>query len=86
VVALGLLAAAAASVAFNVGVILQAADARQEPAEEGLRLSLLAHLVRRRRWVAGLLLGAVGFGLQVLPLLPPGSACSPGASRPGSRP
>jgi drug/metabolite transporter (DMT)-like permease len=68
VVALGLLAAAAASVAFNVGVILQAADARQEPATEGLRLSLLAHLLRRRRWVAGLLLGGVGFGLQVVAL------------------
>jgi drug/metabolite transporter (DMT)-like permease len=68
VVALGLILAAAASVAFNVGIVLQAADARQEPAEEGLRLSLLAHLVRRRRWVAGLLLGGVGFGLQVAAL------------------
>jgi drug/metabolite transporter (DMT)-like permease len=68
VVALGLIAAAAASVAFNVGVVLQAADARREPAAEGLRLSLLAHLLRRRRWVAGLLLGGVGFGLQVVAL------------------
>jgi drug/metabolite transporter (DMT)-like permease len=68
VVALGLLAAAAASVAFNVGIVLQAADARREPAEEGLRLSLLANLFRRRRWIAGFLLGGVGFGLQVLAL------------------
>jgi drug/metabolite transporter (DMT)-like permease len=68
VVALGLVAAAAASVAFNVGIVLQAADARREPAAEGLRLSLLAHLARRRRWIAGLLLGAVGFGLQVVAL------------------
>ncbi|MDX6625691.1 MAG: hypothetical protein QOE56_680 [Solirubrobacterales bacterium] len=67
-VALGLVAAAAASVAFNVGIVLQAADARREPAAEGLRLSLLAHLARRRRWIAGLLLGAVGFGLQVVAL------------------
>ena len=67
-VALGLLAAVGASVAFNVGIVLQAADARAEPAAEGLRLSLLAHLVRRRRWIAGLLLGGVGFGLQVLAL------------------
>lgn len=67
-VALGLIAAAAASVAFNVGIVLQAADARREPAEEGLRLSLLAHLARRRRWIAGLLLGGVGFGLQVVAL------------------
>jgi drug/metabolite transporter (DMT)-like permease len=68
VVALGLVAAAAASVAFNVGVVLQAADARLEPAAEGLRLSLLSHLIRRRRWVAGLLLGGIGFGLQVVAL------------------
>jgi multidrug transporter EmrE-like cation transporter len=68
VVALGLVAAVAASVAFNVGIVLQAADARREPAAEGLRLSLLAHLARRRRWIAGLLLGAVGFGLQVVAL------------------
>jgi drug/metabolite transporter (DMT)-like permease len=68
VVALGLLAAAAASAAFNVGVILQAADARREPAAEALRLSLLAHLLHRRRWLAGLALGGVGFGLQVVAL------------------
>ena len=67
-VALGLIAAVAASVAFNVGIVLQAADARREPAEEGLRLSLLAHLARRRRWIAGLLIGAVGFVLQVVAL------------------
>jgi len=68
VVALGLVAAVAASVAFNVGIVLQAADARREPADEGLRLSLLTHLARRRRWIAGLLLGGVGFGLQVVAL------------------
>jgi drug/metabolite transporter (DMT)-like permease len=68
VVALGLIAAVAASVAFNVGIVLQAADARREPADEGLRLSLLTHLARRRRWIAGLLLGGVGFGLQVVAL------------------
>lgn len=67
-VALGLIAAVAASVAFNVGIVLQAADARTEPAAEGLRLSLLTHLARRRRWIAGLLLGGVGFGLQVVAL------------------
>ena len=67
-VALGLVAAVAASVAFNVGIVLQAADARREPADEGLRLSLLTHLARRRRWIAGLLLGGVGFGLQVVAL------------------
>jgi drug/metabolite transporter (DMT)-like permease len=67
-VALGLLAAIAASVSFNVGIVLQAADARREPEEAGLRLSLLASLARRRRWIAGFLLGGVGFGLQVVAL------------------
>jgi drug/metabolite transporter (DMT)-like permease len=67
-VALGLIAAAAASVAFNVGVILQAADARREPAAEGLRLSLLTHLLHRRRWLAGLALGGFGFALQIVAL------------------
>jgi hypothetical protein len=68
VLVLGLLAAAAASVAYNVGIVLQAADAQREPAAEGLRLSLLTHLARRRRWIAGFLLGGVGFGLQVVAL------------------
>ena len=65
---LGLAAAAAASVAFNVGIVLQAQDARLAPPEEGLRLSLIANLARRRRWIIGFLLGGVGFGLQVLAL------------------
>jgi drug/metabolite transporter (DMT)-like permease len=67
-VVLGLVAAAAASVAFNVGVVLQAADARLEPEREGLRLSLLANLAHRRRWIAGFLLGGIGVGLQILAL------------------
>ncbi|MGB7588893.1 MAG: DMT family transporter [Solirubrobacterales bacterium] len=67
-VLLGLVAAVAASVAFNVGIVLQALDAREAPAEDGLRLSLLARLIRRKRWLAGFLLGGVGFGLQVLAL------------------
>src|SRR5437016_8912626 len=67
-VLLGLVAAAAASVAFNVGVVLQAADARRAPRRDGLRLSLLAHLARHRRWVVGFLLGGIGVGLQVLAL------------------
>jgi drug/metabolite transporter (DMT)-like permease len=65
---LGLACAAAASIAFNVGIVLQAADARQAPRSQSLRLSLVAHLALRRRWIAGLLLGGVGFGLQVVAL------------------
>lgn len=49
-----------------MGVALQALDAREAPAEEGLRLSLLARLARHPRWVAGLLIGGLGFPLEAL--------------------
>ena len=64
--ALGTAAALAASAAFGAGVVLQAADARLEPARYGLRLALLGRLLRRRRWLAGTALGIVAFPLQVL--------------------
>jgi drug/metabolite transporter (DMT)-like permease len=65
---LGLAAALLASALYNLGSALQALDAREAPAEEGLRLKLLARLVRRRRWLAGMALGGLGFPLQVLAL------------------
>jgi drug/metabolite transporter (DMT)-like permease len=65
---LGFVAASGASVALNIGVVLQTLDAREAPAEEALRVLLLARLVRRRRWIAGSLLIIIGFGLQVLAL------------------
>jgi drug/metabolite transporter (DMT)-like permease len=64
--AVGLLCGLAASVLFNVGIALQAIEARREPPEEGLRLALLERLLRRPRWVLGLLLGGVGAGLEVV--------------------
>jgi len=66
VTTLGLAAALAASALFNIGVALQALDARNEPPEHGMRLSLLASLLRRRRWVLGFVLGGLGFPLEVL--------------------
>jgi drug/metabolite transporter (DMT)-like permease len=63
---LGLVAALAAGVLFNVGSALQALDAREAPADDSMRLRLVARLARRRRWIAGLLLGGVGVGLQVV--------------------
>lgn len=62
----GLLCGIAASVLFNVGIALQAFEARSAPAEEGLRVSLLTDLLRRPRWVAGLLLGALGVPLEIV--------------------
>jgi drug/metabolite transporter (DMT)-like permease len=63
---LGLLAGLLASVLFNLGVALQALEARRTPAEEGLRLSLLEHLLRRPIWVLGLALGGFGVILEVV--------------------
>jgi drug/metabolite transporter (DMT)-like permease len=65
---LGVLTAILSSAALNVGVVLQALDARQAPPEEALRLSLLSNLARHRRWLAGFGLIGIGFGLQVLAL------------------
>ncbi|HEV7563305.1 MAG TPA: DMT family transporter [Solirubrobacterales bacterium] len=64
--ALGLLCGIAASVLFNLGIALQALEARSAPRGEGLRLSLLRRLLRRPRWIAGLLLGALGVPLEIL--------------------
>jgi drug/metabolite transporter (DMT)-like permease len=64
--AIGLSCGLIASVLFNVGIALQALEARATPAEEGLRLSLLARLLQRRRWLLGLLLGALGVVFEVV--------------------
>lgn len=65
-VPLGLGAALAASALFNVGIALQALDARVQPKDHGMRLSLLGRLLRRRRWVLGFVLGVSGFPLEIL--------------------
>jgi drug/metabolite transporter (DMT)-like permease len=64
--AVGLLCGIAASVLFNVGIALQAVEAKTAPADESLRVSLLTDLLRRRRWVAGLLMGALGVVLEIV--------------------
>jgi drug/metabolite transporter (DMT)-like permease len=63
---LGLGAALLASLLFNVGIVLQAVDARAVPRALGLRLGLLRRLFARPRWVVGWLLGVVGVGPQIL--------------------
>jgi len=49
-----------ASVLFNVGIVLQALDARVAPRSLGLRVALLGRLLRRPLWVTGLALGLLG--------------------------
>src|SRR5207249_1141924 len=68
VFALGLIAALAASVLFNVGIALQAIEARAAPTTLALRVSLLVRLLQRPRWIFGWVLGIVGIGPQVLAL------------------
>lgn len=64
--AIGLVTGLLASVLFNLGIALQAIEARRTSTEEALRTSLLIDLLRRRRWVAGLLLGGLGVVFEVI--------------------
>jgi len=64
--AIGLLSGLAASALFNVGVGLQALEARAAPPDLGLRPALLLRLLRRPRWLWGLALGGLGVPLEVL--------------------
>jgi drug/metabolite transporter (DMT)-like permease len=68
-VVLGAGAACAASSMYNLGLALQAVDARDAPADEGLRPRLLLRLAQRRRWLAGLTLNVLGWPLQTAALL-----------------
>lgn len=62
----GILAALGASALFNLGIGVQALDAREAPRDDALRLSLIRRLLRKRRWVLGLFIGGLGFPLEVL--------------------
>jgi drug/metabolite transporter (DMT)-like permease len=68
-VVLGIAAAVAASACYNAGVVMQAREAREEPLQSGLRPSLIASLVRRRRWALGTALTIAGWPLQTAALL-----------------
>jgi drug/metabolite transporter (DMT)-like permease len=69
VLALGILAAVAASALYNTSIALQALEARQVPAEHTLRPSLLGRLVRNRRWLGATGLGLLGWPLEIAALL-----------------
>jgi drug/metabolite transporter (DMT)-like permease len=66
--ALGLGAAVVASVLFNVGMALQALEARRAPRSLALKGSLLLRLLRRPLWLLGSALGVIGIAPQVLAL------------------
>ncbi|HET7530093.1 MAG TPA: DMT family transporter [Mycobacteriales bacterium] len=62
------LAALAAGCTFAVGSVLQQMAARDAPPEVALSWRLLAYLVRRPRWLAGIGCDVGSFGLQALAL------------------
>jgi drug/metabolite transporter (DMT)-like permease len=62
----GMAAAAAAAACFDGAVVLQAQEARRVEPEHSLRVSLLARLVRRPRWVLGTAIAVAGWPLQLL--------------------
>jgi drug/metabolite transporter (DMT)-like permease len=66
---LGVACACVASLLFDLGVALQALEAREVPREHSLRPSLLGRLVGRRRWVVATLVAAAGWPFHVAALL-----------------
>lgn len=61
----GVIVALCAAVCFEWAYVVQAEQARREPGEHGLRLSLMTRLVRNWRWTGGALLTVAGALLQV---------------------
>ena len=65
---IGVVLAAAASTLYSLGIAVQALDARDVAARHSLRISLLAHLFTRVRWLLGTGMTAIGWPLQILAL------------------
>jgi drug/metabolite transporter (DMT)-like permease len=68
-IALGIVAALAASVLFAGGLAMQAVEARTTGVEHALRLSLIRRLIHRPRWLIGTGLVALGWPLHAAALL-----------------
>jgi hypothetical protein len=56
-------------VLYNCSIALQALEARREPGEHSLRLSLIGRLARNRRWLGATALGLAGWPLEIVALL-----------------
>ena len=65
----GAATAVAASVLFSVGLVLQSLEARRVPTHHALRMSLVARLLGRPRWLLGTALAILGFPLHAAALL-----------------
>ena len=66
---LGAVAALAATALFSAGLVLQAIETRRVDPRHSLRLSLIAGLMARPRWLLGTALMLLGFPLHVSALL-----------------
>jgi drug/metabolite transporter (DMT)-like permease len=64
----GLAAALGAAILFNLGVALQALEARKSPKSLGLKVGLLAHLLKRKLWLLGIALEGLGIAPQLVAL------------------
>jgi hypothetical protein len=69
VLALGIAAAVGASLLYNTSIALQAMEAREQPGEHVLRVSLIGRLVRNKRWLGATVLGFIGWPLEIVALL-----------------
>jgi drug/metabolite transporter (DMT)-like permease len=63
---IGVVLAAGASTLYSLGIAVQALDARDAGDQHALRITLLAHLVTRARWLGGTAMTAAGWPLQIL--------------------
>ena len=60
--------ATGASTLYSLGIAVQALDARDAASDHQLRITLLAHLFTRARWVLGTGMTVLGWPLQILAL------------------
>jgi drug/metabolite transporter (DMT)-like permease len=67
-VTLTVVASIAAAACYALASVLQQEAAVAAPQDRALRLGLLAHLVRKGRWLTGFAADVTGFGLQMLAL------------------
>jgi drug/metabolite transporter (DMT)-like permease len=67
--ALGIVAAVAASALYNTSIALQALEAREVGGEHAMLASLIGRLVRNPRWLAATALGLAGWPLEIAALL-----------------
>ncbi|MEI6792906.1 MAG: hypothetical protein WCK97_06680 [Actinomycetes bacterium] len=67
-IVIGILLAAGASACFNLATVVQAGETRKVERSSSASLALLGHLVRRKRWLAGVGVQVIAVPLQLAAL------------------